>query len=96
VFEGVPHLWPLQWQTIMAVTYLAVVGVGLAHFLWFDIIGRLPAATASLGTLCVPVIGIVSSVLMLGERPTASDAVGFTLIFAAAACVLVVPSLRKA
>jgi hypothetical protein len=33
---------------------------------------------------------------MLGERPTASDAVGFTLIFAAAACVLVVPSLRKA
>jgi drug/metabolite transporter (DMT)-like permease len=95
VFEGVPHLWPLQWQTIVAVTYLAVVGVGLAHFLWFDIIGRLPAATASLGTLCVPVIGILSSVLILGERPTASDAVGFTLIFAAAACVLVVPSLRK-
>jgi drug/metabolite transporter (DMT)-like permease len=94
IFEGVPHLWPLQWQTIVSVTYLAVVGVGLAHFLWFDIIGRLPAATASLGTLCVPVVGILSSVLILGERPTAADAVGFTLIFAAAACVLVVPSLR--
>ena len=31
---------------------------------------------------------LAGSVLLLGERPTAADAVGFTLIFAAAACVL--------
>ena len=30
----------------------------------------------------------LGSVLLLGERPTAADAVGFALIFAAAACVL--------
>jgi drug/metabolite transporter (DMT)-like permease len=32
--------------------------------------------------------------LMLGERPTVPDIIGFTLIFAAAACVLLAPNAR--
>ena len=52
------------------------------------IVRRLPAATASLGILAIPVIGVVSSILILGERPTGADIVGFALIFAASACVL--------
>jgi len=35
-----------------------------------------------------PVIGVIASVLVLGERPTASDVVGFALILAASACAL--------
>jgi drug/metabolite transporter (DMT)-like permease len=31
---------------------------------------------------------VISSVLILGERPTVSDAVGFALILAASACAL--------
>jgi drug/metabolite transporter (DMT)-like permease len=34
------------------------------------------------------VIGVISSMLILGERPTAADFIGFALIFAASACVL--------
>jgi len=45
--------------------------------------------TASLGVLSAPVIGVLSSMLILGERPTAADFVGFALIFAASACVLI-------
>jgi len=37
------------------------------------------------------VIGITASTIMLGERPTLPDIVGFVLIFAAAACVLLQP-----
>ena len=44
------------------------------------IITRLPAMTASLGVLGSPVIGIVCSVLILGEVPTDADIVGFALI----------------
>ena len=33
-------------------------------------------------------IGVISSVLILGERPTISDVVGFALVLAASACVL--------
>jgi drug/metabolite transporter (DMT)-like permease len=44
--------------------------------------------TASLGVLGSPVIGVIASVLVLGERPTATDIVGFALILAASACAL--------
>jgi drug/metabolite transporter (DMT)-like permease len=64
--------------------------------LWFAIVRRLPAMTASLGVLGSPAIGVVASILILGERPTATDLVGFALIFAASACVLFArPAIAK-
>jgi drug/metabolite transporter (DMT)-like permease len=91
VFEGPPQLWPLQWQTIAALAYNGMIGMGLAYLLWFDVITRLPAATASLGVLIVPVVGVASSALILSERPSVADLAGFALIFAAAACALLPP-----
>jgi len=35
---------------------------------------------------------VLSSVLILGERPTNTDIIGFALIFAASACVLLTPA----
>ena len=75
-------------KAILATVFSGVVGNGVAYGLWFDIVRRLPAATASLGVLSVPVIGVIASVVILGEVPTVSDIVGFAMIFAASACVL--------
>lgn len=94
LFEGHPYLWPLQTETILAVLFVGLFGVGLAHFLWWSIVGRLPTVTASLGSLLVPVIGVSSSALVLGERLTTPDIIGFAMIFAAAACVLLQPNVR--
>src|SRR5262249_44262765 len=94
LFEGHPHLWPMTNETILAVLFVGLFGVGLAHFLWWSIVDRLPAVTASLGSLLVPVIGVTSSVIVLGERLTVPDIVGFAMIFAAAACVLLQPNVR--
>jgi drug/metabolite transporter (DMT)-like permease len=94
VFEGFPHLWPVRNDTLLAVLFVGVLGVGLAHFLWWSIIGRLPAITASLGSLIVPVVGVSASAIYLGERLTIPDIVGFVMIFAAAACVLLQPNVK--
>jgi drug/metabolite transporter (DMT)-like permease len=94
VFEGWPQLWPLSGKAMLAILYVGLFGVGLAHFLWWSIIGRLPTITASLGSLLVPVIGVTASAFLLGERLTLPDIVGFVLIFAAAACVLLQPSVK--
>ena len=67
-------------------------GSGVAYYLWFRIIQILPATTASLGALASPVIGVVSSSLLLSEVPTVPDMIGFALIFAASACVLMQPT----
>lgn len=93
-FEGLPTLWPLPTNVPLWLAYNGFVGMGLAYFLWFIIIARLPAMTASLGSLLVPVVGVVGSALVNGERPSLNDAVGFALIFAAAASVLLQPNVK--
>jgi drug/metabolite transporter (DMT)-like permease len=72
----------------LAVAYNAFFGTALAYFLWFAAVRHLPAGTAGLGTLMVPVIGAISSAMLLADRPTVSDLVGFALIVFAAICAL--------
>ena len=61
-FEGHPQLWPLPARQCWRSSIVGLIGVGLAHFLWWSIIGRLPTITASLGSLLVPVVGVTASV----------------------------------
>jgi drug/metabolite transporter (DMT)-like permease len=95
IFDGYPRLWPIGTSALLAVLYVGVLGVGLAHFLWWSIVGKLPAVTASIGALLVPVVGVIASIVFLGEKPTINDMIGFVLIFCAAACVLLQPSARR-
>ena len=92
--RGLPQLWPLPTNVALWLAYNGFIGMGLAYFLWFVIIGRLPAMTASLGSLLVPVVGVAGSALVNDERPSLTDAIGFALIFSAAASVLLQPNLK--
>ncbi len=94
IFQGMPHYEPLQWRTWAGLGFNGVLGTGIAYFIWFNIIGRLSTAMASLGSLINPVVGVIGAVIILGDRPTAADWLGFALIFSAAACVLV-PQRQK-
>src|SRR5688572_28575504 len=94
IVRGWPTFAPVSLRSTLAVVFSGIVGTGLAYVWWFRIAGILPAAAASLGTLSVPVIGVVSAALLLGERPDTAEIVGFALIFAAAACVIFAPRER--
>jgi drug/metabolite transporter (DMT)-like permease len=94
IFEGLPHYEPLQWRTWGGLLFNGVLGTGIAYFIWFNIIGRLTTVMASLGSLINPVVGVIGAIILLGDRPTLSDAIGFALIFGAAACVMI-PSRQK-
>jgi drug/metabolite transporter (DMT)-like permease len=89
IFEPRLDLGAVHVDAVVATAIVGIAGNGIAYGLWFEIVRRLPAVTASLGVLSVPVIGILTSVAILGEVPTPADSVGFALIFAASACVLV-------
>jgi drug/metabolite transporter (DMT)-like permease len=88
VFEGVPKIEALRWQTWGGVLFNGVLGTGIAYFVWFNIIGRLTTVMASLGSLINPGVGVIGAAILLCDRPTVPDVIGFGLIFAAAACVL--------
>ena len=86
--EGTLHLSQASALAVFAMIFAGLVGSALAYFLWFGIIGRISAMTASLGVLSAPVIGVVSTAILLGEIPTLADVIGYILIFAASVCVL--------
>jgi drug/metabolite transporter (DMT)-like permease len=95
LFEEPRHLWSMTALTFWSLLFAGVVGSGFAYLLWFEVVRRLPAMTASLGVLSAPVVGVIASVLLLGERPSVADGIGFALILASAACVLLAPSGRS-
>jgi drug/metabolite transporter (DMT)-like permease len=88
VFEGRFDVGGLDAKGLFALTFTGLLGNGAAYLLWFSIVHRLPAATAALGMLGSPVIGILATIIVLGERPSGADIIGFVLIFAASACAL--------
>lgn len=49
-----------------ALGYTAV-SIGLGYVTWFAALRRLPAGTAAVGTLLIPVLGVFSAALLLGE-----------------------------
>src|SRR5262249_56541802 len=59
--EGSLHLWPVPARALGALVFSGLVGSAFAYLLWFEIVRRLPATIASLGVLCVPVVGLVAS-----------------------------------
>lgn len=61
--------------------YTGAVAQVLAYLAWFSALKRLPAGVAAIGSLMVPVIGVVSSGLLLGEAlgPRHFLALGMTL-----------------
>jgi len=88
IFEGGLHFAGASPVALLCTAITGFFTNGIAYGLWFAIVRRLPAATASLGVLGSPVIGVIASIVMLGEHPTAADLIGFALILAASTCVL--------
>jgi drug/metabolite transporter (DMT)-like permease len=86
------YVWPIRPVTFLAWAWSGAVGVGFAYFMWFIMIERLPASTAAIASLLIPVVGVTASALLLGEAPTINDTIGCVLVFAAAACVLLQPT----
>ena len=68
---------------VAALAYNVLLATAVAWFLWLYVLQVLPAGIAGLGTLAAPVIGVVSSWLLLKEHVGIYEAVGILLILAA-------------
>ncbi len=76
-----PHLWLVDAYGWGGVLYNAAIGLGFGYVTWFAALRLLPASTTATGALMVPVAGVLSASLMLGEVIGAREvvALGFTL-----------------
>jgi len=80
-----------QWTTgfIWGLAYTVLLANAVAWVLWLYALHSLSAGAAGLGTLAIPVVGVVAAWLQLGERPSAGEAAGMALIVAALVIIAV-------
>lgn len=62
-----PHFFELTAFGWSLFGFLAVFQVSIGFACWFGALSRLQASTAAIGTMLVPVIGVVASAISLGE-----------------------------
>ena len=74
-------------SAILALLALAIVGTSLAYLLYYWLVRQVGATQTSLVTYISPFTSIVWGALLLGERLTVSDFVGFALILAGLAVI---------
>jgi len=80
---------------IAAMAYNVILASAVAWVLWLYVLDRLPAGTAGVRTLAIPVVGAASAWVQLGERPGRLEGMGLALILVALA-VLTAWELRSA
>jgi drug/metabolite transporter (DMT)-like permease len=76
---------PVDWTPYLlaAIAYNTLIVCAFAFLLWTFIMKELPAGVAGMGTLAVPVIGLLASVVETGERLDSWEAAGIVLILTA-------------
>ena len=76
-----PWALPVPSAPVLATLAFHVLGPMVVSYTLFAVlVGRLPASVAAIATLTAPVVGVLSSIVLLGEAATAAKAVALLLI----------------
>ena len=89
-FDGAP-LHSLSAVAWFALVYNMFLAGTLAHWAWYSLARTLPVALSSMSSLPVPIVGVFSGMLLLGERPGPGEWTALALVVAAMVAVLWVP-----
>jgi drug/metabolite transporter (DMT)-like permease len=80
---------------LAALAYVILMGMVFSQWAWFFVLGRLPVAVASIGSLAVPMVGVLSSALLLNEPVGRAELVALLLVVAAFATVILRPAAMR-
>ena len=89
----------LDWAEWRPIGVGAAIGLGynmlfvfiFCYWAWYKIATNVPPTIAALSTLMIPIVGLFSGMLILGERPQWQEYAALVLVIAALATVLVPP-----
>jgi drug/metabolite transporter (DMT)-like permease len=88
---------PLSWSlhAWTGTIYAVLVAMIYCHWAWFKLVRSFSAVTVSINSLAIPVVGVVSSTLLLGEGIGIDVIAGLGLVILAQFLVLVWPALAR-
>jgi len=79
-------LWPA-----LGVAYNVLLSFGFAYWAWIKIATQVSVTVFSISTLIIPVVGVLSGMIFLGERPSLPEYAALALVLGSLATV-VIPS----
>ncbi|MGI9421928.1 MAG: DMT family transporter [Hyphomicrobiaceae bacterium] len=66
-FEDPLAMAPASAEALWLLAYHIVFPMVVCHAVWVSLVGRLPASVAAIGTLLIPVVGVASAAVVLGD-----------------------------
>jgi drug/metabolite transporter (DMT)-like permease len=91
ILEPMTALLQVSWQAALATGYVILVGNIFCFWAWVKVVNLFPANVASIGTLAIPVIGVLSSAVVLGEPVGFSEIAALLLVVIALSIVMIRP-----
>jgi drug/metabolite transporter (DMT)-like permease len=70
------------------VLYNVVISYAFAHWAWIKLATSVPVSVFSISMLVIPVVGVLSGVVFLGERPGWAELIALVLVLGALATVI--------
>lgn len=68
------------WGVVASVVYTAGLASLVGYVIWNSLLARFPASQVAPFSLLVPVVGVLSAWLVLGDRPTVPELIGGVLL----------------
>ncbi len=94
--EGVPDPGGISLTALILLVYILAIPMVFCQWAWFKVVRLFPATLAAIGTLAIPIVGVLSSAVLLGEAVGAREIAALGLVCTALAVVLVLPGMRQA
>jgi drug/metabolite transporter (DMT)-like permease len=86
------HDLALSRETFLVLAYIIALPMIFGQWAWFKALDRLPGTVAAVSALAVPVVGLLSSALLLGEPLGPSEIAALVLVISALTLVLFTPA----
>ena len=93
LFEDFSRLSGISFNAALAVAYNVLLAFAFAHWAWIKIATSVSVTVFSLSMLVIPVVGVFSGILFLGERPGWPEYAALVFVLSSLATV-VVPQKR--
>jgi drug/metabolite transporter (DMT)-like permease len=88
VFEDLRALRHVSLAPALGVAYNVFISFAFAHWAWIKLATSVPVSVFSLSMLIIPVIGVLSGAVFLGERPSWAEIAALACVLGALATVI--------
>jgi drug/metabolite transporter (DMT)-like permease len=75
------------WPAILATLYNMLISFNFCYLVWNAVVRMVPVAVSGVGSLSIPVVAVLSSMLLLGDRPGLEEIAALLLVMLAIAAV---------